>query len=59
VLALAPPGAEGARIVSNLIDIEPCDVSIGMHVEVVWEDMGPQLAVPRFRATTDAKGARG
>jgi hypothetical protein len=59
VIAVELDGAEGARIVSNLIDIEPCDVSIGMHVEVVWEDMGPQLAVPRFRATTDAKGARG
>ena len=45
-------GADGARLVSNLIDIDPADVSIGMPVEVVWEDMGPQLAVPRFRAVT-------
>jgi uncharacterized OB-fold protein len=42
-------GAGGARLVSNLIDIDPADVSIGMEIEVAWEDMGPELAVPRFR----------
>ena len=53
-------GAEGdgavwayrARMVSNLIEIDPSDVSIGMAVEVVWEDMGPALALPRFRPAT-------
>ena len=47
-------GAGGARMVSNLIEIDPAEVTIGMAVEVVWEDMGPALAVPRFRpaATT-------
>jgi uncharacterized protein len=49
VVALDLDGADGARIVSNLIDIDPSDVTIGMPVEVVWEDMGPALAVPRFR----------
>jgi hypothetical protein len=44
-------GADGARMVSNLIDIDPADVAIGMHVEVVWEDMGPALALPRFKPT--------
>jgi uncharacterized OB-fold protein len=47
--AAAPGGAGGARLVSNLIDIDPADVAIGLPVEVVWEDMGPQLALPRFR----------
>jgi uncharacterized OB-fold protein len=49
VIAVELDGSDGARIVSNLIDIDPSDVSIGMPVEVVWEDMGPQLALPRFR----------
>jgi uncharacterized OB-fold protein len=49
-------GAEGARMVSNLIDIDPSDVSIGMAVEVVWEDMGPALALPRFRPAPSTKG---
>jgi len=29
--------------------VEPEEVSVGMAVEVAWEDMGPELAVPRFR----------
>jgi hypothetical protein len=55
VIAVELDGAEGARIVSNLIDIDPADASIGMRVEVAWEDMGPQLAVPRFRPAADRK----
>lgn len=39
----------GARLLSNLVDCDPPAVRIGMAVEVVWEDMGPGLAVPRFR----------
>jgi uncharacterized OB-fold protein len=46
-------GADGARIVSNLIGIDPADVRIGLRVEVVWEDMGPELAIPRFRPAGD------
>jgi uncharacterized OB-fold protein len=57
VVALDLDGADGARIVSNLIDIDPSDVSIGLAVELVWEDMGPQLALPRFRPAGGAPGA--
>ena len=39
----------GARLVSNVVDIDPGAVTIGLPVEVVWEDMGPALALPRFR----------
>jgi hypothetical protein len=39
----------GARLTSNLVDTDPGAVHIGMPVEVVWEDLGPELAVPRFR----------
>ena len=59
VMALDLDGAEGARMVSNLIDIDPADVSIGMRVEVVWEDMGPDLALPRFRPATDPGQPKG
>jgi uncharacterized OB-fold protein len=52
-------------MVSNLVDIDPADVSIGMPVAVVWEDMGPELVIPRFRpapmaetAEAETKGAR-
>ncbi len=56
VIAVELDGADGARIVSNLVDIDPSDVSIGMGVEVIWEDMGPQLALPRFRRAANRKG---
>jgi 3-oxo-4,17-pregnadiene-20-carboxyl-CoA hydratase alpha subunit len=39
----------GARLVSNLVDADPRTVHVGMKVEVVWEDLGPDLALPRFR----------
>jgi uncharacterized protein len=49
VVAVELEGAEGVRMVSNLVDAEPEEVEVGMAVEVAWEDMGPQLALPRFR----------
>lgn len=39
----------GARFVSNLVGDGPPEPHVGMAVRVVWEDMGPGLAVPRFR----------
>jgi hypothetical protein len=39
----------GAKLVSNVVDIEPAELEAGMRVEVVWDvlDAGPTL--PRFR----------
>jgi uncharacterized OB-fold protein len=42
---------EGVRMVSNLVDCDLADVRIGLPVDVVWEDMGPELALPRFVAS--------
>jgi hypothetical protein len=50
VIAVELDGAQGARMVSDLVEVEPEEVTVGMPVEVAWEDMGPELAVPRFRA---------
>jgi len=36
-------------MISNPVDSNPDDVAIGAPVELVWEDMGPDLAIPRFR----------
>jgi len=47
VVALEDSG--GLRMISNLVDVAPADVAIGMPVEVVWEDMSDELAIPRFR----------
>jgi uncharacterized OB-fold protein len=49
VAVVEPDGAGGARMVTNVVDIDPEEVHIGMAVEVVWEDMGPELSVPRVR----------
>jgi uncharacterized OB-fold protein len=47
VIALEDSG--GVRMISNLVGIAPEAVEIGMPVELVWEDMSADLAIPRFR----------
>lgn len=39
---------EGTRFVSNLVDIEPADVVVGMPVELRWLDAGDGLTLPQF-----------
>ena len=56
VIAVELDGADGVRIVSNLVDAETEEVAVGLAVEVVWEDMGPELAVPRFRPSVTTAG---
>jgi uncharacterized protein len=58
VVAVELDGASGARMVSNLVDVETEEVTVGMPVEVAWEDMGPELAVPRFRPAPRGTGER-
>ena len=50
VAVIALEGAPGVRLISNIVDTPPEEIEIGMPVEVVWEDMGPELTLPRFRA---------
>lgn len=40
---------DGVRFVSNIVGVEPADVSIGMRVQVEYEDLDEELTVPRFR----------
>ena len=49
IAVVALEGAGGVRMISNLVGVDPARVSIGMPVEVVWEDMSKDLAIPRFR----------
>ena len=46
---------EGIRIVSNLTDIDPADVRIGMRVEVAFADTADGGAVPVFHPATDER----
>jgi len=58
VAAIDLDGAAGVRLVSNLVDVDPAEVQIGSRVKLVWEDMGPALAVPRFRPARESDRAR-
>jgi uncharacterized OB-fold protein len=49
---------DGTRLVTNIVDATPTDVHIGGRVKVVWEDMGPELAVPRARLVPPSDRAR-
>ena len=43
--------AEGVRMLSNLVDVEPVPeaVSIGAPVEIVYHDLSESITLPRFR----------
>jgi len=51
VAVVSLEGGDGIRMISNLVDVAPEDLAIGMPVELVWEDMSADLAIPRFRPT--------
>lgn len=40
---------EGVRLLTNIVDCAPDAVRIGMPVTVVFEDVSPELSLPRFR----------
>lgn len=41
--------AEGTRMMSNLVECPPEKVEIGMPVEVVFDRVTPEMALPKFR----------
>jgi uncharacterized OB-fold protein len=49
IAVIALEGGGGVRMISNVVGAKPEDVRVGMPVEVVWEDMSAELAIPRFR----------
>jgi uncharacterized OB-fold protein len=44
--AIDADGAPGIRFISNVVDCEPEDVSIGMTVKVVWHQASDTLTLP-------------
>jgi len=40
---------EGARLVSNLVGCPAGDVTPGLPVEVVFDDVTPEVTLPKFR----------
>ena len=49
IAVIALEGAGGVRMISNLVDVSAEELAIGLAVELVWEDMSADLAIPRFR----------
>jgi hypothetical protein len=50
--------AGGVRMISNLVSVDPDAVAIGMSVELVWEDMSADFAIPRFRPSAATENPR-
>ena len=40
---------EGVRMISNIVEVEPQEVRVGMPVEVTFDDVGPTISLPKFR----------
>jgi hypothetical protein len=36
-------------ITSNLLDVDEDEITAGMRVTVVWDDVSPEWTMPRFR----------
>jgi uncharacterized OB-fold protein len=42
---------EGPRILTNIVETPPHEVKIGMPVEVLFENVDEELAIPKFKGT--------
>ena len=40
---------EGPRLVSNVVEVDPRRLTCGLRVEVVFDDVTPDVTLPRFR----------
>ncbi len=40
---------EGVQMLTNLVECDPARVAIGTPVEVTFEDVTPEVSIPRFR----------
>ena len=48
---------EGVRLVTNLVDVAPADVSVGMAVTVRFDEFDGGLVLPMFRPTSAGEAA--
>jgi uncharacterized OB-fold protein len=49
VVVVELPDAGGVRMVGNAVDCANEDIYVGMPVEVVWEDVNPDVTLPLWR----------
>jgi hypothetical protein len=43
---------EGPRLTANLVNVPNDQIRIGLRVEVVFDDVTPEISLPRFRRAT-------
>lgn len=48
------PSLDNLRIVSNVVDVAPDDLRIGMKLRLVWEKAGNGMWVPRYSGADPA-----
>ena len=53
VVVVALDGAPDARLISNLLDVPPDEVAIGLRVAVAWDEVREDLVLPRFRRAAE------
>jgi uncharacterized OB-fold protein len=40
---------EGVKMMTNIVGCDPKDVHVGMQVEVVFDDVTPEVTLPKFK----------
>lgn len=46
---------EGPRLTTNLVDVSPAEITIGMPVEVVFQRASDEITLPLFRRSAGAR----
>ena len=54
VVVLTFDALEGVRLISNVVDVAPDEVAVGMEVELQWEGPAGGYWLPRFKRCTQA-----
>ena len=42
---------EGVKMMSNVVDVDVNDVTVGMEVEVIFDDVTEEVTLPKFKPT--------
>jgi len=45
---------EGPRMLSNIVDCDPKDLKNGMELEVVFDDVSPEISLPKWKPVKEA-----
>lgn len=43
------PDADGVHVATNVVGCDPKDVKVGLPVSVVFEDVTPEITLPKFK----------